>query len=114
MPQFFTELIKEVLTSFLCARKLSIEICKFLTDDSINAEISHIRGLDISLADRCSREKPDFNYFFLSQQVFDEILSILDFHPALDMFASRISSKLPRYVSWKFDPYAFKVDAFSF
>ena len=32
----------------------------------------------------------------------------------LDMFASRTNAKCEKYVSWLKDPYAYKVDAFSF
>ena len=34
--------------------------------------------------------------------------------PDIDVFASRTNAKCPMYVSWLKDPYAHKIDAFSF
>lgn len=94
--------------------KLAIDIWKFLIENNILVTIEHIRGVQNTEADFCSRESPDRNDFALSQSVFDDLISSFQIFPECDMFASRISAKLPRYVSWKSDPYSWKVDAFSF
>ena len=48
----------------------------------------------------------------LNKAVFHRILNFWD-TPVIDMFASRLYSQLPKYVSWKPDPDAEFVDAFS-
>ena len=48
----------------------------------------------------------------LSEEVFQLILKHLG-RPDIDMFASRINYKIPKYVSWKPDPECYAVDAFS-
>lgn len=48
----------------------------------------------------------------LSQSAYRKIVNLFG-EPDIDMFASRINSKCEKYVSWKCDPEAFQVDAFT-
>ena len=50
----------------------------------------------------------------LDQSEFFRILKIHDCQPTVDLFASRLNAKLPKYVAWTPDPDAWKIDAFSF
>ena len=45
--------------------------------------------------------------------VFNQLLKAFLFRPTIDLFASRVNAKLPTYVSWKPDPIAQYVDAFT-
>jgi hypothetical protein len=46
--------------------------------------------------------------------VFDDLLNLLQLDPTVDLFASRITRKFDKYVSRYRDPFAWKIDAFSF
>ena len=48
----------------------------------------------------------------LNKNVFRKLTEIWG-EPHLDLMASRLNKQLPRYISWKCDPDAMKVDAFS-
>ena len=50
----------------------------------------------------------------LQTRAFSALLDLVKFIPLIDSFASRLSTKLPKYVSWSFDPFTYKLNAFSF
>ena len=50
-------------------------------------------------------ERPD--------EVFSQMLKAYPFQPTIDLFASRVNAKLPTNVSWKPDPFARYVQAFT-
>lgn len=66
------------------------------------------------MADHQSRSHNDSNDYSLSCEAFKELILCIPFQLKVDLFASRLSHKLPLYASWKFDPFAWKVNAFSF
>ena len=73
---------------------------------------AHIPGVCNVAADQLSRE---FNFdleWMLSRAVFQNIVKVFG-QPDLDLFASRLNAQLPDYVSWKPDPEARYVDAFT-
>lgn len=94
--------------------KIAIEIWNSLSTYNIKCKAFHIPGVQNSLADDCSRRINDPNDFALSVSAFSFIISIISFNPSIDLFASRLSAKIPRYVSRFRDPFSFKIDAFSF
>ena len=49
----------------------------------------------------------------LEKCLFDRVLQTLKFSPTIDLFPSRLNHQLPTYVSYKPDPNAYAVDAFS-
>ena len=49
----------------------------------------------------------------LNPQLFQQLTNSLQFHPEIDLFASRINSQLPFYLSYYPDPEAQATDAFS-
>ena len=73
---------------------------------------AHIPGTKNIVADRESRQFHDAAEWMLQDSVFKYILSIWGV-PDMDMFATRINKKLDKYCSWKPDPGAMHVDAFS-
>ena len=48
----------------------------------------------------------------MSTHLFQKISSMFG-NPTLDLFASRINYQIDRYISWKLDPKALTIDAFS-
>ena len=73
---------------------------------------AHIPGVDNVLADYKSRHFEDNLEWCLSDKIFRTIVSVFG-KPEVDLFASRLNHKLDRFVSWKPDPQAIAVDAFS-
>ena len=68
---------------------------------------AHIPGSDDIIADKESRKAHK------ETEIYKKALKQLQFTPNLDCFATRISTQLDRYVSYKPDPYAFLIDAFT-
>ncbi|KAK3092616.1 hypothetical protein FSP39_005025 [Pinctada imbricata] len=74
---------------------------------------AHIPGSENVIADKCSRVFNDQTEWMLDIKIFDKISKL--WGPfQIDMFASRLNKQMPKYVSWKPDPEAQYVDAFSF
>lgn len=71
---------------------------------------SYINTKDNFMADRESR-KINIEWE-LSQYAYNNIVQKFGV-PEIDLFASRINNKCPKFVSWKKDPEAFTVDAFT-
>ncbi len=72
----------------------------------------YIPGKDNVLADKESRTRNLDAEWQLKKKWFDYIVSQLG-APDIDLFASRINKQLDRYVSWRPDPHAQFIDAFS-
>ena len=65
------------------------------------------------LADRTSRITYIQAEWMLGKRLFDRVSQTLKFSPTTDLFASRLNHQLPTYGSYKPDPNAYAVDAFS-
>ena len=72
-----------------------------------------IKGTNNKVADFESRNFKREYEWMLSSIVFSQLTSILQFAPEIDLFASRLNSQLPKYVSWRPEPESFAIDAFS-
>lgn len=96
----------------LCA--LSLQIWKLAFDLNTDIHAVHIPGVDNTYADFHSRSESDFHDYGISQDSFNDLIEVLNFCPQVDLFASRLNHKLPCYVSRSFDPFSWKVDAFTF
>ncbi len=81
-------------------------------DRDIWLSAAHIPG-KVNEADHPSRHFNDDKEWMLSKDVFQSIMTSLAFSPQVDMFASRLNTQLPVYASWKPDPHATYIDAFS-
>lgn len=97
--------------SFLC-NKISREIWDWCIKHKIWLSAAHLPGINNVAADKASRVFYDNTEWMLNKVIFGKITGKL-FKPKLDLFASRINNQLDKYVSWKPDPGAFAVDAFT-
>ena len=81
-------------------------------DKGIWLSAAHLPGSQNIQADRASRIFHDQTEWKLDQDIFHRITSHL-IKQEVDLFASRLNFQLDRYVSWKPDPWALAVDAFT-
>ena len=88
--------------------QLAISIWGLLIDNNISISIVHIPGIENTLADRCSRFISTNNDYALCSNGFQLLIDLLPFKPEIDLFATRLTNKLPKYISWHRDPYAWK------
>ena len=65
------------------------------------------------LADFRSRIFSDHLEWPLTPVIFQDICNIFG-SPEVDLFASQLNLKLPKYVSWEPDPHSWHTDAFAF
>ena len=63
-------------------------------------------------ADKESRSKHENTEWMLNSELFDKLCTVMG-KPDIDLFASRTNKQLDRYISWRPDPFAVAVDAFS-
>ena len=73
---------------------------------------AHIPGVDNVLADYKSRNFEDNLEWELNEKLFNRIVDTFG-QPKIDLFASRLNMKVERFVSWKPDPEALAIDAFT-
>ena len=74
--------------------------------------ITHIHGVENTMADFESRKVNDRTEWMLNPRIFNAIIHIWG-NVDIDLFASRTNCQINRYVSWKPDPYAMFIDAFT-
>jgi len=94
--------------------------CNLLAKDIWNWSISrniwviadHLPGKLNVVADRCSRQFQDETEWMLNRNLFKKITGKFGV-PDIDLFASRLNNQLDRYISWKPDPGAEAVNAFT-
>ena len=73
----------------------------------------HLPGALNINADKSSKEFNDKTEWQLHSAIFCKIIDILGTSD-IDLFECRLNHQLPKYVSWKTDPGACHIDAFSF
>lgn len=74
--------------------------------------VSHLPGVQNCLADRESRVFNDDTEWALDLHIFEQICQVFGVMN-IDLFASRLNYKIQPYVSWRPDPIAKAIDAFS-
>jgi hypothetical protein len=74
---------------------------------------THIPGVDNDEADELSRNFNMAHEWKLNTKIFQEILTTFNIEPDVDLFASRINYQIDRFVSFRPDPDAFHIDAFT-
>ena len=74
---------------------------------------AHIPGAENVIADYQSRTSYKDAEWMLNPEIFQKTIKHLKFKPDLDCFASRLNTQLPKYISYKPDPYAYLIGAFS-
>ena len=67
---------------------------------------------NITVRERKSRKYRDSEWM-LSPKIFDNVIKQLDYTPTIDLFPSRINAQVQPYVSFRPDPFAKYVDAFT-
>ena len=92
--------------------EISSQIWDFCEKRNIWVLATHIPGVLNVVADYESRHFSDDTEWALSDSIFDDVCSCFG-APSIDLFASRNNYKLNKYVSWKPDPSAWAVDAFT-
>lgn len=91
---------------------LAKTIWKWCEERELFIFASYIASKNNTEADFESRRLDKETEFELSDVVFQKIISKLGY-PNIDLFATRINAKCKDYVSWKKDPDAIAVDAFT-
>lgn len=74
---------------------------------------SHISGINNKMADLQSRRFNSDTEWMLDKSIYRQVINTLHFQPCIDMFASRTNCQLNKFVSWKPQPDAFAIDAFT-
>ena len=92
--------------------KVAQLIWNFCEAHSIWITIAHIPGVENVKADYKSRNFSDNVEWSLSNNLFNNVCEHFG-HPDVDLFASRLNNKKPKYVSFTPDPGAFAIDAFT-
>ena len=92
--------------------KVAQDIWAWCEDRDVWLSIAHIPGLENELADYKSRHFADNLEWSLKPEIFSRIVKVFG-KPEIDLFATRLNCKVDCFVSWKPDPQAFAVDAFS-
>ena len=96
----------------LVLSSLAFDLWQWCLERSITVEAHHLPGRLNIVADFESRAHPDTSDWQLDPSIFQGINN--KWGPfTIDLFASRLTAQLPRFVSWKPDPEAEAVDAFT-
>ena len=91
---------------------LAVEIWNWCICRNITIHAEHLPGLENVRADWESRHLTDSSDWMLDRDVFQQLES-REGPFSIDLFASRTNAQLPLYCSWRADPGALAVDAFS-
>ena len=92
--------------------EITAQIWEWSIQRNIVISAEHLPGKLNTTADQESRLKGDSSEWMLDPVVFRQIMEALG--PCqVDLFASRLSAQLPRYMSWRPDPGSIATDAFS-
>ena len=91
---------------------VTIDIWNWCIERNIWVSPGFIRGVDNVEADFLSRHFDERTEWCLRSEIFRQI-SNLWLKPTVDLFASRLNTHLPKFVSWKPDPNTWWVNAFS-
>lgn len=97
---------------FVHLNSITRKIWQWCEVRNIRLVASYIRSKDNIEADKESRNINHDTEWELADYAFKEITTYFG-HPTVDLFASRINAKCPKFVSWKRDPMAFEIDAFT-
>ncbi len=91
-----------------------VEIWDWILASNNWLSASHIPGILNVKADKESRKNFTRTEWMITSETFDFIVGSLGVNPTIDLFASRINNKLPCFASYRPDPDAEFINAFSF
>ena len=89
---------------------MAVDIWETCIAQGVTISAAHIPGAHNVLADAASREFRDAAEWAIPQKIFGKIVKTFGC-PEIDLFASRLNKKLPKYVSWKPDPESIYIDS---
>lgn len=92
--------------------KITREIWQWCEMRKLTIFASYINTKDNCEADQLSRKNFEDTEWELNKNAFDTITSSFGY-PEIDLFASRCNAKCNKFVTWKNDPEAWAVDAFT-
>ena len=99
-------------THSICLSDLAVEIWDWCIQRNVTIHAEHLPGVENVRADWESRHLSDSSDWRLHREIFCH-LEAREGPFSIDLFASRTNTQLPLYCSWKPDPNALAVDAFS-
>ena len=91
--------------------RLGKEIWEWCITRNIWISAAHIPGSQNITADLESRKKHSSTEWMIDSTILYEALGKINFRPDIDLFASRLNTQFPRYVSFRPDPGAVAIDA---
>ena len=91
---------------------IMIYVWLFCVANKILITAAHIPGAENVIGDYESRKSYKDAEGMLNHAIFPKTIKHQIFEPDLDCFASRLNTQLPKYISYKPDPYAYLFDAF--
>ena len=74
---------------------------------------AHVPGVDNTIADSESHSTKTHTEWMIDNSILQGVLTQFGFQPNIDIFASRLNAQFPAYVSYRPDPGAIAVDAFT-
>ena len=90
-----------------------LDIWEFCISKHTWITAAHVPGVENVVADWESRKAYGDSEWMLNSKELQNCLSQLDFKPDIDLFASRLNAQLPNYRSYRPDPGAKYVNAFT-
>ena len=93
--------------------KIAKDIWHWSYSNQLWISASHIPGVENYEAGALSRKFNDATEWKLNKNIFDKITKAFGIMPNIDLFASRLNKQLESYVSWKSEPEAHAIDAFT-
>ena len=90
-----------------CLLTLTLELWQWCLERNIMISAQHVPGRLNTIADSESRVFNDSSEWKIDSQTISPFLKGCE----IDLFASRLSAQLPKYVSWRLDPEALQADA---
>ena len=97
----------------LSCNQITHAIWNWCISNKIWISAAHIPGRENVIADHESRQVHLDAEWKLDSSLLQSALSELECSPTIDLFASRLNAQLPRYMSFRPDPIAVGIDAFS-
>ena len=92
---------------------LAKQIWEWCINRAIWLSAAHIAGKHNVIADKESRRELRQSEWMINKEVLKDSLKKLNFKPDIDLFASRINKQYEKYVSYRPDPNAIAINAFS-
>lgn len=93
--------------------KLAKTIWEWCINRSIWISLAHIPGKHNLVADFESRRNQKESEWMLDKLLLSNALERLDFYPEVDLFATCLNTQFQKYISYRPDPNAIAVDAFT-